>query len=127
VCNPDAITSAPSVATRGPLFKGGEKLGRYRRGHAPEFLRGAFDAAVLDSVHGTQTPCSRLFFFDLETRRRWDRLGTDGRLRWASGQFWRSGDLMPANVCEALGLPEGSSYASSSRVIRARLDSAVPV
>lgn len=97
---------------------------KYRGGHAPAYLRTAFDMAVLDRERGTRTPGARLFFFDLETRSLWDRWDTESRLWWASGQLWRSGDLLPDDICAVLDLPAGSSYGAGSRALRRSLVSA---
>jgi hypothetical protein len=96
-------------------------LARYRQGRAPEFLRDCFVAAVMDSVHGTRTPGSRLFRFNMDLRRQWDRWDTESRLYWTSGQLWRSNQPMPDHVCDALGLERGSTFGRGARHVRARL------
>jgi hypothetical protein len=96
-------------------------MARYRQGRAPEFLREAFTAAVLDAVREEYTPGNRIFKFNLELRRQWDSWDAESRLYWASGQLWRSSDLMPPPLSEALQLPGRSSYGRGARKVRAML------
>jgi hypothetical protein len=96
-------------------------LAKYKAGHAPEHLRHAFEHAVEDYLNGTTTGGSHLWYFDADARRRWNEMGPEERLRWASGTLWRRGDPMPGWLCEMLAVPEGSSYAAGSRAIRATL------
>jgi hypothetical protein len=42
----------------------------------------------------------------------------DNPVRWIVGQLWNCSDVMPRDVCEALDLSQGASYASGARALR---------
>jgi len=71
---------------------------QFRAGHAPGHLRDEFGELIIE---GATT--------DIEQT----------RLSHLSGRLWHCADVMPSSLCEAMELPQGSSYAQGARHLRA--------
>jgi len=76
-----------------------------RGGHAPGFLRDAFQEFIDSNCPDNFT------FFDWELKR---------SLNWLLGQLWNCIDIMPSSLCGELDLEMGSSYAIGVRKIKKR-------
>jgi hypothetical protein len=46
---------------------------------------------------------------------------TSEELKRITGELWNCADIMPSETCEAVGVPQGSSYAQGARRLRASL------
>jgi hypothetical protein len=92
-----------------------------RGGHAPGYLRDAFENAIDESGEfddswypqlGDEQP---IFFNDPKLQDRWDIFSPKERGRLLIGQLWNCTDIMPSNLCSNLDLPSGSTFAKGVR------------
>ena len=72
-----------------------------RGGHAPSFLRYAFQEWVSDQENET-------VIIDDEEK----------PLQWLLGQLWNCTDILPGGDCSLLDIPRGSTYAQAVRNIK---------
>jgi len=82
-----------------------------RGGHAPGYLREAFQDAI--SADGALAESVII-----------DDVGIDEEerpLEWLAGQLWNCTDILPRSECWALDIPQGSTYARAARIVKACL------
>ena len=86
-------------------------------GHAPGHLRDALLDAIDAQFAGGGEWWDELemFFYNERRQQRWDGAAPKERARWVLGQLWNSTDIVPGSICDAAGVPMGSSFASLVR------------
>jgi hypothetical protein len=76
-------------------------------GHAPDNLRKAFEMWI--DAHWPKNLASGTIKVD----------STYHSIEWLTGQLWNCTDILPRLSCDALALPQGSTYAQAVRHIHA--------
>ena len=85
------------------------KFNPARGGHAPDYLREAFQDAIAWDGELAKTVVIDDVGIDEEER----------SLGWLAGQLWNCTDVLPGIECLALDIPLGSTYARAARIVKA--------
>lgn len=94
-----------------------------RGGHAPGNLRDALIEA-LDSSFCSDVPWwenLEIEFFAERKRLWWAEASYKAKALWLLGQLWNCTDIVPGEICRALDLRSGKTYAQLARSLKAEL------
>lgn len=95
-----------------------------RGGHAPGYLRDAFELAVDRGTRDWQTRWYEVLdeesiaLSDPAKQQMWNSFSPEERGRWLTGQLWNCTDILPSTYCQTLDLPSGSTYAMAARILK---------
>jgi hypothetical protein len=102
-----------------PFMRGQEKETLPRSMHASWTNRIVFTKGIEDATAIRYHMSFAQAFGDWE---RVDQGNTDReRASWLCGQLWNCTEILPAEYCDALGIPAGSTYARAARFVKRRI------
>jgi hypothetical protein len=105
-----------------------------RGGHAPGHIREVFLCCFETMDDGepwyeSLNDPGVIWFRNPKSQARWNRMSARERGLWLTGQLWNCTDTLPGLACSdsRIDIPQGCTYATASRKLRAEMASETPV